>query len=462
MRGLLRTSVLSLALVVVGPGAGATVSSDLQLDGNPGASPAAVACATALSCVVVGTTSAKAVAVHWTPGTLRPISILGQVGRGANELSGVACHGGTCVAVGRVSTASAWTTPRVDVLRGGTVSTRTLPSAVPGPNGLDAVDCVSASTCTAVGDQSGGTAAINQAAITTLTFSANGALTATTPAHPTPGRLSSLSAVSCPTLGTCVAVGATFDGSTWTPLVEQQSGATWTVVPTSSLGTGYLVSVSCATSGSCVAVGSTTGLASPVARPIILAETSGIWGSTSLSLPGTALTSVSCWMPGQCRAVGVVGAAAARRPTSIVLGGNGWSIDHGVGLPAGMRSAQLSAVSCWNPGLCRMVGTATSATGVTNGIAEVTTAPVVLHLSPSTGSVHGGTIVTVTGVNLSRPSVVSFGTTRASKVVAVSPTELKVTAPARPAGAVSVTVRTAGGTSAATVASTFTYLSSAK
>ena len=68
-----------------------------------------------------------------------------------------------------------------------------------------------------------------------------------------------------------------------------------------------------------------------------------------------------------------------------------------------------------------------------------------MPISPNQGSTGGGTTVTITGVNLSNASAVTFGT-RPAVITSNTPTSITVVSPAG-AGAVSVRVTTAGGTS---------------
>jgi hypothetical protein len=82
-------------------------------------------------------------------------------------------------------------------------------------------------------------------------------------------------------------------------------------------------------------------------------------------------------------------------------------------------------------------------------------APTIDTLTPATGVVAGGTVVTITGTNFSQDAAVTFGGTAGTGVQVVNPTTLKVTAPAKTAGAVNVVVTTASGT--ATKTNGFTY-----
>ena len=73
--------------------------------------------------------------------------------------------------------------------------------------------------------------------------------------------------------------------------------------------------------------------------------------------------------------------------------------------------------------------------------------PVVTHVGPASGSHHGGTAVVVKGTHLSGATAVRFGGARATHVVVVSSTRLRVTVPAHARGTVDVRVTTRGGTS---------------
>ena len=83
-------------------------------------------------------------------------------------------------------------------------------------------------------------------------------------------------------------------------------------------------------------------------------------------------------------------------------------------------------------------------------------APTVSAINPSFGATGGGTTVTVTGTNFIVGATVKFGAATASNIVVVSGTSLTATSPPG-AGAVDVTVTTAGGTSATSAADRFTY-----
>src|ERR1700676_4314234 len=83
--------------------------------------------------------------------------------------------------------------------------------------------------------------------------------------------------------------------------------------------------------------------------------------------------------------------------------------------------------------------------------------PTVTGISPTSGPQAGGTIVTITGTNLTGAIAVHFGTT-AGTVTSNSATSLTVTSPAGTVGG-DVTVTTSNGTSATSTADKFTYMS---
>ncbi|HSU73843.1 MAG TPA: IPT/TIG domain-containing protein [Terrabacter sp.] len=84
--------------------------------------------------------------------------------------------------------------------------------------------------------------------------------------------------------------------------------------------------------------------------------------------------------------------------------------------------------------------------------------PAVSSLSVRSATTTGGSVLTVTGSNLSRTSAVLFGTTGGTGLVRVSATQVRVTVPAHAAGAVDVRVVTPGGTSPVTSVARFSYV----
>jgi hypothetical protein len=83
--------------------------------------------------------------------------------------------------------------------------------------------------------------------------------------------------------------------------------------------------------------------------------------------------------------------------------------------------------------------------------------PVLTKLKVKGGPVAGGTSVTISGAHFTASTAVYFGATPAASLTVASPTTLTAVSPAHLAGAVDVTVATAGGTSATSRADRFTF-----
>lgn len=153
-------------------------------------------------------------------------------------------------------------------------------------------------------------------------------------------------------------------------------------------------------------------------------------------------------------------------------------------LPAGMQlldSSTCSATVVLQPGSsCTLAlrlqapATATTLTGALQEIAlpsiigaqyplsvmvekKSTVAPTVTSLSPNSGRLAGGGIVSVSGTNFTGATAVYFGAVPSSDFAVKSPTLISATAPEQSAGTVDVTVQTPDGTSAKTSSDYYTY-----
>ena len=153
-------------------------------------------------------------------------------------------------------------------------------------------------------------------------------------------------------------------------------------------------------------------------------------GGQAITVTGTNLTGASLSF----------GANAA---TNVVVNGAGTS---------------LTATSPGGTGTVDVVATTLGGTSpiVTGDKFTYVPRPIVTAVTPSTGPLAGGTVVTVTGTNLA--GSVSFGPNGATKVTINSGgTSLTATSPAG-SGTVNVTVTSSGGISATSSADDFTYL----
>ena len=85
--------------------------------------------------------------------------------------------------------------------------------------------------------------------------------------------------------------------------------------------------------------------------------------------------------------------------------------------------------------------------------------PVLSSITPTSGSINGGTQVTITGTGFTGATNVSFGPYTATNFTVVSDTQITVVSPpANSSGSVHVTVTTLGGTSATSSADQFSYI----
>jgi hypothetical protein len=97
------------------------------------------------------------------------------------------------------------------------------------------------------------------------------------------------------------------------------------------------------------------------------------------------------------------------------------------------------------------------ATG-TNAYTYVIPIPTFTGIMPASGSILGGTFVTITGTNLTGTTGVTFDGIAATGITVVNATTITATTPAHAAGAVTVVVTTPGGT--ATGTGVYTYSTS--
>jgi hypothetical protein len=108
-------------------------------------------------------------------------------------------------------------------------------------------------------------------------------------------------------------------------------------------------------------------------------------------------------------------------------------------------------------------GSTVAPSGTTDGqeialSAEVQPAPAVTSISPASGSITGGTIVTITGTNLGGTSSVKLGATPATGFTVHSDTQITAVAPpSTTLGSVDLTATTLAGTSTTVSDDRFTY-----
>jgi hypothetical protein len=176
-----------------------------------------------------------------------------------------------------------------------------------------------------------------------------------------------VSSVSCPAVGHCVAVGSAASGPQLEPLVFTQRTRGWQeTVPAGAKG-GVLDLVSCPSIGNCTAAGGR----------LLLDESNGKWTSSTASLPpnGSVTTPIgltpliqglSCWAAGSCAAVGIYGDTHGSPQGWLLTETHGvWAQGVEARLPANASTQEgeylypvinLEPVSCAPNGDCTAVG----------------------------------------------------------------------------------------------------------
>ena len=116
--------------------------------------------------------------------------------------------------------------------------------------------------------------------------------------------------------------------------------------------------------------------------------------------------------------------------------------------PAGTSGATVAV---------RVVTPGGESPAVTADLFTYVSGPTITSLSRTSGSVAGGTKVTITGTGFSTVHSVKFGTTTASGFTLKSATQIVVTSPAHAAGQVQISVTTGTGTTPATSNDLYTF-----
>jgi hypothetical protein len=265
-----------------------------------------------------------------------------------DRLNSVSCPAaGGCTAVGSSVDGSGTPQALVEDLVNGSWSLE----PAPGPAGgrLDGVSCSTPSSCVAVGwAEAPLTASGPQAFAEALS---GGTWSPAVLPSPPGAKADALSAVSCPTVGNCVAVGWYTNGHGTQPLAETLSAGTWQLASVPSPDQAQLSAVSCATVGNCVAVGWYTN--GHGTQPLAETLSAGTWQPASL--PGAGeLLGVSCPTAGNCAAVGVAYNGNVSETMVEMLANGGWAL-----VPSpdpGPAADALHGVSCVSASSCVAVG----------------------------------------------------------------------------------------------------------
>ncbi len=275
-----------------------------------------ISCPTATNCTAVGeylgnvfdTPTPLPLVEHWDGQTWsRQTAPYPTSGVTAAPLTGVSCPSpGSCTAVGHYDLPSGLREPLVETWDG-TAWTMAPGGSPEFSEELNGVDCLRGG-CVAVGDQS------RPLPLTLAERSTGATWSVQTTPNPSDGSFSyELGSVSCHTMASCVAVGtapSNLSGGLSSNVVEHWDGSAWTLqtvpVPVGGASFNFLASVSCPALRSCVAVGS----AGSSRDNWILRWNGTIWKLQSSTAPsslpghGAVLSGVSCSGENACMAVG--------------------------------------------------------------------------------------------------------------------------------------------------------------
>ena len=182
------------------------------------------------------------------------------------------------------------------------------------------------------------------------------------PAVPGPtGTSGQLSAVSCTSRTSCVAVGSYTNSGVALPLAERWNGARWSIqqtpIPAGANGAS-LLGVSCTSKNACIAVGSYTIRPGDVQATLAERWNGARWAIQRTPSPAALpeLDGVSCTSRTACIAVGsYVNTAYTAAALVERWNGSRWSMQR-VPNPAGAVSTALFGVSCTSRTACTAVG----------------------------------------------------------------------------------------------------------
>lgn len=210
------------------------------------------------------------------------------------------------------------------------------PAAAPSQRAFIGVTCVRATSCWAVGEQT--TSGVTRPLIEHW----NGRKWSLKASPTVPGSTgTSLSAVSCPALRNCWAVGGAAIGSTKEePIAERWNGRKWslTVLPEpAGLAAEVLFGVWCPAATRCWAVGSAAKRQGVPSRPLAEHWTGKKWSVVATRARGLNLLGVFCRWDTNCWAVG----SGFQRGLAEHWNGHRWSV---AGTPS--TGGGLASVSC--------------------------------------------------------------------------------------------------------------------
>ncbi|HLH46649.1 MAG TPA: hypothetical protein VKV25_05770, partial [Acidimicrobiales bacterium] len=327
---------------------------------------AAVSCSSSSFCVAVGYymlgSYAQTLAEIYNGSSWSQAATVNPAATASNELVGVSCTAVSfCVAVGYYGASSAAQT-LAEIYNG--TSWSQAATANPSANdALYAVSCVSTSFCVAVGYNPP----------QTLAEVYNGSSWSQS-ATVNPAANDELLGVSCTSSSFCMAVGYGGAFGVAVTVAETYNGTSWTSLSPASpdgISGDALYATSCPSSGTCLAVGSRYN-----APQSSLAElwAAGAWSVASPPPPAVypdQLMAVSCVSFEFCMAVGYYSASGHSQALAETFSRGAWSLGPWPANPAGPGADnRLLGVSCSSASFCVAVGYYTDSNGYSQTLAE--------------------------------------------------------------------------------------------
>ena len=275
-----------------------------------------------------------------------------------NDLVSVSCPGTTCVAVGDYRLKSRDGRPLAELWDGTQWTIQHTARTGDTSSIFTAVSCPAVNDCIAVGTNNS-----NTAAGVPLAEFWNGTRWAVQTIPAPPGS-SSMSGVSCAAPDACTAVGFDFNAGAGAPFAERWDGTGWALQTAALLpgGTSGFNAVSCPTADTCFAVGS--GTDASTGAPVPIAEKWDAAGWTIQAVPEPPRTDIGYLLAVDCRATGGCTAAGtyfADSGNEFILierlRGGRWGVQRAPN-PQGYNMNFLQAVSCPTAAGCTVAGTA--------------------------------------------------------------------------------------------------------
>ncbi len=333
-------------------------------------------------CTAVGVSDGAALLVYRSAGRWRPVPVpLPSSPASWARLTAVTCPSdAACLAAGHYSAAGKQQGLLVFGHRASwTATTAPLPaSAAASPDVLlPAVACPTASSCVAAG-QFAASSGSTYGLLVTGHGSSWSAYRAPVPADAAVRPQATISSVSCPAAGDCVAVGTYTDAKgNQQGLLLTGYGSSWTAIrsplPTSATVPGAALSaVSCPAADACVAVGTF----SAHQRGMVLTGWGTSWHAAqtprpagAAAHPATSFRQIACPSRSECMAVGSFADSAGNNHGMLLaMLGSSWSAV-AAALPAGAAGrqgapgAQLTSVACASRYRCAAIGQYTDTAG---------------------------------------------------------------------------------------------------